>query len=358
MSDWAVTGDASGAGRYSLEVMRAAEVLARDMLAVRTGESVVITFDTESDARAAVSIGQAVFAAGGLPMLVQLAAPGGVGKAADPSLPLAALTGALAGADVWVELNNQWLLYSTPYEQAFQKNPNLRYLCLVGLDVDRLVRLIGRVKLRPLAAFLGRMAERTRAARHVRITTPGGTDVGFENAPEYPIACETGQADSPGAHFLVGQIAWSPRLETVEGVIVFDGSLVPPIGLLRHPVVLRVRKGRIERVEGGAEAARFEEWLRSFDDPNMWRLAHLAYGFNPGARLTGNILEDERIWGCTEWGIGYASPADVPPDGIPAASHTDGICLASSVWLDGVLVIDRGRVVEPELAQLAGEALP
>ncbi len=90
----------------------------------------------------------------------------------------------------------------------------------------------------------------------------------------------------------------------------------------------------------------------AFDAGKEFRLAHGCYGFNPGAKLTGNILEDERVWGCTEWGIGYLSPTDAPPDGIPAKSHCDGICLNSSVWLDGEQVLDRGKVVHPGLKLL------
>lgn len=128
------------------------------------------------------------------------------------------------------------------------------------------------------------------------------------------------------------------------------------MGRLAAPVTLRAAGGRVQKIEGGREAEEFASWLRSFDDENMFRLAHICYGFNPGARLTGNVLEDERVWGCTEWGLGYQSAADVPPDGIPAKSHTDGICLNSSVWIDGIQLLDRGKVVHPELEALAAAA--
>jgi len=39
----------------------------------------------------------------------------------------------------------------------------------------------------------------------------------------------------------------------------------------------------------------------------------------------------------------------------PAATHTDGICLNASVWVDGEQILDRGRSVHPELAELARE---
>ncbi|MCK9444513.1 MAG: hypothetical protein M0Q14_08305, partial [Tissierellaceae bacterium] len=36
-----------------------------------------------------------------------------------------------------------------------------------------------------------------------------------------------------------------------------------------------------------------------------------------------------------------------------AKSHVDGICLESSVWLDGVQILDEGKYVHPELKELA-----
>ena len=100
------------------------------------------------------------------------------------------------------------------------------------------------------------------------------------------------------------------------------------------------------KFEGGSEATVYEKWLKDFNDPQMLKLAHVDYGFNPGARLTGNILEDERVWGGTEWGIGNIG-------GAPGPSHSDGICLNSSVWLDGVQIMDKGQLLDPELKKLA-----
>ena len=54
-----------------------------------------------------------------------------------------------------------------------------------------------------------------------------------------------------------------------------------------------------------------------------------------------------------EWGIGYVSPFDAPPHGQDAKSHCDGICLDSSVWLDGVQIMEEGRMTDPYLKELA-----
>ena len=153
---------------------------------------------------------------------------------------------------------------------------------------------------------------------------------------------------------LSGQLNVVPRFDSINGTIVFDGALTPQFQLLKEPIKLTVEQGKILKIEGGKEAVQFKKWLSSFDDPNMFRMAHIAYGFNPGAKLTGNIVEDERVWGCTEWGIGYVSPLDAPPDGINAKSHTDGICLNSSVWLDDRQILNDGEVVDKELLSLLG----
>jgi len=36
-----------------------------------------------------------------------------------------------------------------------------------------------------------------------------------------------------------------------------------------------------------------------------------------------------------------------------AVSHADGICLDSTVWLDNTLLLKEGKVVHPELTELA-----
>ena len=82
-------------------------------------------------------------------------------------------------------------------------------------------------------------------------------------------------------------------------------------------------------------------------------MAHICYGFNPGAKLSGHCSEDERVWGCTEWGNGFQGMMYTGGEPRPAASHGDGICLNSSVWLDDEKIMEDGRLLEPELAEIA-----
>jgi len=337
---------------YEYELGKSADILMKEMFQLKAGETIIITADTESDERVVNAAARSAFSLGAKPMVIWLPAPYGVAKAADPMLPIDSLAAALCKADAWVEFNNQWLLYSTPFEIAMEKNKKLRYLCLVGMDADMMVRVIGRVDKKVLSEFLRKVTEMTEKAKHMRITTPSGTDLEFDNELKHKTTCDDGDASQPGMHMLAGQINWIPRFESINGKLVFDGSLIPPCGLLKQPIVMKIEKGKVVDINGGEQAIKFKAWLENFNDPNMFRLAHVCYGFNPGAKLTGNILEDERVWGCTEWGLGYLSEIDAPFDGINAKSHCDGICLNSSIWIGDEKIMDKGIVIHPELKKL------
>lgn len=336
---------------YEFELQKASDRLIKEILKVQIGETVLITADTLSDERVVNSTASSVHAVGGKPMVVWTATPSGVGKAADAELPVEALGAALAKTDVWIEYNKQWLLYSTPFEIAYENNKKLRYINLVEMNPDLMIRNIGNVEIILLAEFMKKFADMNKKAKKMKIKTPSGTDLSFELEPRHLISCDAGDASTPGIFMMPGQINVVPRFNTVNGTLVYDGSLVPPCGLLEQPIKMTIVNSTITNIEGGRQAEEFEIWLKSFDDPNMYKLAHIAYGLNPGAKLTGNIVEDERVWGSTEWGIGYVSLYDAPPEGQDAKSHCDGICLNSSVWLDDVQVLENGKFIHPELKE-------
>lgn len=338
---------------YEFELGKASDVLVNELLKLKEGETFVITADTLSDKRVVDATARAAFAAGAKPMVIWTSTPLGTGRMTDAWLPAEAMRAALKCADAWVEFNYQYLLYSETYDIVARENKKMRFLCLPAMHVDVFVRLFARVEPRPLAKFVTRIAEFTREAKHVRMTTSAGEDVEFDNHPDYPIFGSTGYADTPGTHMLAGQIGWAPAFDTVNGTIVFDGSLVPQIGIVTQPVKLTVKNGAVTKIEGGREATQWEAFLRSFNHPQMMRLAHVCFGFHPGAKLTGQIGEDERVWGCTQWGLGAVGTFLAPPKGVAAPSHSDGVSLNTSVWLDGHQIVDNGRVIHPELKELA-----
>ena len=340
---------------FSLEMGRAGRIIAEDMCKIMPGESVLITIDSISDPTPAEAVAQAAEALGANVMIAWHSTPNGYGKVADKRMP-EPLKAGIPTADVWIEFNTQWLLYSTAWTTAMN-NGKTRYLFLGGLDRYQINQCIAKLNIDLQKQFQNKVVELTRKSSKMRITSPAGTNVSFENDPTRPILNELG-AETPGAHFLIGQMGWAPIENSINGTIVFDGSFSgggeAELGILKEPIKLSIIEGRIVKVEGGEEARFVEKWLAEFNDDRMYNLAHISYGFNPGAKLCGLCTVDERIWGSTEWGIGYQGPMFGGAYG-DAATHADGICLNSTVYFEDEMLIKEGKVVHPELISIARE---
>lgn len=337
-----------------LELFKSAYKTVKEILRVKEGENLLITIDSISDFRVAEEMAKAGEALGAKVMVAWHSTPKGYGKATDPYLP-APLVAACPEADAWVELNNQWLLYGTAWERAVT-NGRTRNLMLGGLSTDQLIRCIGEVDIEAQIAFQEKVVEITRQANRMTIVNAAGTNVGFKNDPQRPFANEH-IADTPGGHFLTGQIGWAPKEDTINGTLVFDGAISgggeADIGVVSEPVIFEVEKGTITEIRGGKEATIVKRWFENLNDPKMYIAAHVCYGFNPNAQLGFATTEDERVWGSTEWGFGYQGPMYSGGKPREAASHIDGICLVCSVTADDQPITEAGEVVHPELIELA-----
>lgn len=337
---------------HDSELGNATQILARELVRVKPSDHVLIYTDSQSEWKVAEATANAVHAAGAKVALVWYPAPKGVGGDADRDLP-EPLTAAMRNCDVIIEFSKKYLLYSTPWRLAMQ-GKRARYLCLSGMTSEMIARCVGRVNVQALIQFQDKIAELTRNARRMRITTPAGTDIEFQNDPKRPVFTEGVVPEKPGDYMLIGQVDWAPIEESLKGTIVFDGSVWPPddLGLIANPIRLKVEKGKVVSIDGGREAKTLTKWLDGFSDPAMRNVAHISYGCNPGAKLSGLIVEDERVWGSVEWGLGYQGEGFLGKAG-PAKTHTDGICLNASIWMNGEQISSDGSYIHPQLADLA-----
>ena len=314
----------------AFELARGARKLIEDVMLIQPGEQVVVTADTSSDWRVVEATAQAAFAANATPTVVWYE------SRPDPVIePPPPVAGAIREADVWIEYAVAYLLHTEAYKRALEKG--CRYICLTGMDVEMMVRTITQVDYPKLIALSHALGGLVAKADTIRVTNPAGTDLrGVMGGRKIRYSGKL--ADTPGEPIMLGgQISWCPLEDTIEGTLVFDGAVWPPreIGILRSPIKLTVEKGRVTKIEGGAEAKVLERWFTSIGNPNIYRLAHYSLGLNPGVtRLTGRIVEDERVFGCIEFGIG-SQGVQIGGECWDSGGHTDGIVLNPSIYLDG-----------------------
>ncbi|MDH4208146.1 MAG: hypothetical protein OEV76_04660 [Anaerolineae bacterium] len=328
-----------------LELAAAARKVVEVAMPVKPGEQVVITADTSSDERVVWATAQAVYAMGATPSVIWYEAL--PNPCMDPPAPVAL---ALTVADVWIEFAVAYTLYSEAHGRAVAAG--CRHFCLPGMDVDMMVRTIGQVNYPVLEEMACALYELSHQAKEMHIASQAGTDLVVQTNPQAaPTFTQMGAGERGGySQILAGQSWFEELADTFDGTLVFDGALWPPaeLGLLQGPVKLTIDRGRIVGIEGGAEARTFQRWLDSFGDSAMYLVDHACYGFNPGVtRLSGNILEDERLFGCMQFGIGRAR--------LGAPSHTDGIVTGPSVWAGDVQLEAEGVYTHPRLVELCKE---
>ena len=334
------------------KLKEAASRLVNDILAVKAGESVAITCDPATDREMIKEIAQCIDADGAFPIILETYPPDGQTVLKDDELPVEVLSAALTAADVWIEINQRQLLYTTPFENALEKNDRLRYIVLAEIRPDVLIRTIGEVDVKQMKPLLLKIKELLEKSKTVRITSRSGTDVICELDDVHPICCGYGDGSVPGFHTMPGDVNIVPRFGSVNGKIIFDGTLTGWGILGGERTELIVKDGVIEEIRGTEAAEWFRNYLKNLEDPNMYKMAHVTIGLNPGAIFSGSTPEDERVWGVTTWGIGAVPAEDAPPHGQEAVSHCDGTCSESTIWLDDRKIMERGRLVDEELKKL------
>jgi leucyl aminopeptidase (aminopeptidase T) len=178
-------------------------------------------------------------------------------------------------------------------------------------------------------------------ARMARVRTPAGTDLTMSLEGRGAVAL-TGRVGGPGTFAAMpdGEAAISPVEGTTEGVLVIDHTM-DNLGLLDRPIRMAVRAGRVVEISGGASADQLRA-LVAGADAEATNIAEFAIGTNDRARLIGSMTEDKKYWGTVHVAIG---DNHVIGGTITSELHLDGLLLRPTVELDGVRVVDDGRLL-------------
>ncbi|MHB8917457.1 MAG: aminopeptidase [Desulfocucumaceae bacterium] len=318
-----------------IELMRGAKKAVEQCAAVKPGEKVVISTDTNK-MRIAEALAAATVAAGGIPIIVMITPPGVHG--AQPPAPVVA---ACREADVFFLPTSFSQTHTDARIEAIKNGARGATMCDVTEDALCTGAILGdfeecdRVG-RRLGAILAKTTE-------VRLTTARGTDIkGIVTGR--PVQYETGLFREPGQFgaYPDSEINISPIEGTAEGVIVADVRVMS-VGVTRtDPIIIRVKEGKIYDIGGGPSAEDLKTILADLRDETAYNIAEFAIGLNPAARLYATNLEDLGKLGNGHVGIGsnYSIGGKVK-----APCHIDAIFKDAVIEFDGKVVVDKGKVL-------------
>jgi leucyl aminopeptidase (aminopeptidase T) len=313
------------------ELERICEKIVAECVGLREGENCLLLRDFETTQLHRV-LEAAIRSCGAIPIVASLPETAYAGGYLAPRLQTAMTCG-----DV-VLINTREIFPHGPRRSATESGARLLSMCMVTDEMA----------LRALDLDYGQLSRVTRSAAdalsrssEIVVRTKAGTDIRMD-VTDRPVTHLDGLAQEPGKStgLPAGVVALSPVPDTAEGRVVFDGS-IHHIGLLREPVTVTVRGGRIETIEGGEQAESFRSTLAAADE-NAWRVAEVGLGTNPKATYVGNLVEDERVGGSGHMGFGRNTHLG---GDIESVLHTDATIRKPSIYLDGKPIVEEGRLL-------------
>ncbi|MDR0383318.1 MAG: peptidase M17 [Spirochaetaceae bacterium] len=338
----------------------AARIAVQEALRVKAGEQVLIISNPQRDAALiSMALYDAALEAGGKPLLVYQPcksqmdfAEAGVIAAFD-ALPEAVIS--ISAGKLGKDKKGIAAPYSyggKSYDHIFHLRQygekNCRAFWSPSVTAESFARTvpIDYALLKRRCAGIGDILDEAVSAR---VSAPGGTDIVIGLAGRKAKSDDGDfSAAGSGGNLPAGETFISPQNGTAEGVIVFDGSisLHDRDIIIRTPIKCVVEKGFVREITGGREAyelretvtlaarnaCRFEReggipaGLGEVYAKNANAIGELGIGLNPEARVSGNMLEDEKAFHTCHFAIGQNYDEDAP-----SLIHLDGLVKAPTI---------------------------
>ncbi|MCM3077616.1 aminopeptidase [Brevibacillus invocatus] len=183
-----------------------------------------------------------------------------------------------------------------------------------------------------------KVTELLSAASSVRIEKEGKS-LTFSIADRKGVP-STGMYVNPGesGNLPSGEAYIAPVEGTAEGQIVVDGS-ISGIGKIDTPLLLTIQNGRITGTEGESG----ERLLHILGEQDGRLLGEFGIGTNDKARITGVVLEDEKVYGTIHVAFGSNNTFGGT---IAAGVHIDLVVKAPDVYLDDRLIMKKGELID------------
>ena len=212
-----------------------------------------------------------------------------------------------------------------------------RCVTLPGIIKDTMERTLN-ADYNKIAKLSHKVAKVVSKGKKAQVTTPAGTDITMSIEGR---ACEadTGLVHKKGdfSNLPAGEAYIAPVEGTANGVIVVDGAMAGP-GLVTKPIKLFVKGGYAVKIEGGKNADLLKKMIEPFGMLAR-NVAELGIGTNYKAKITGSVLEDEKVLGTVHIAIGDNKSMGGK---VSVSSHLDGILLKPTLRIDGKIVMKDG----------------
>ena len=232
--------------------------------------------------------------------------------------------------DVILMPTTKSLSHTKARENASRKGA--RAASMPGITEDMMKRALN-VDFNKIRTINERLIAKLKNKNKIKITTIKGTEIEFNLEGRKWIG-DDGIYTIKGSfgNLPAGEIFIAPVEGKTNGTIIVDAS-VGGLGKVDKNIKIEVKNGFIEKIVGGKIAKQFQKLLKNKLYKNV---AELGIGTNYKARITGEVLEDEKVMGTCHIAFGnnkhFGGKVDVP-------FHVDFVIRNPRIHADGKLII-------------------
>jgi len=315
---------------HNLSIMKGARTAVETCMNIKPDETVLIVTDTGK-----VKIAEAfayASAALGAKTVISIMKP--MGQSGEE--PLKPIREAMKASDVVLIPTTRSLSHTDARREATKKGA--RIASMPGITEDMMSYGGLTADYKDIANRTIKIAKILEKGKNVEITTPSGTRLTMNIEGRAPIR-DTGLYHKSGdwGNLPAGEACLAPVEGTTQGTLVIDsmGKTV------KQPLTITIKNGWAQKFQG-PDATRLERLLESADK-NAYNIGELGIGTNPNARLTGVVLEDEKVLGTVHIALG--DNTSYVGGHTKSKIHVDGILLRPTMKIDGHLIMKDGKLL-------------
>jgi len=217
---------------------------------------------------------------------------------------------------------------------------NTRIATLPGITKESFIRGLS-ADYNEIAKISERVFKALASHKIAKITSPSGTCLTVElgNLPVQSI----GQITTPGAFSNLpdGESELAPKNANGELVVDRCGNTIT------EPTRISIKNGYIADIEKNESGKRFAQMIELSEkqdgNSNARFIAEFAIGTNPSARITGNLLEDEKVLGTCH--IAFGDNTSYPGGTNESILHVDTIVISPTIVLDDTIIMEKGHLL-------------
>ncbi len=217
----------------------------------------------------------------------------------------------------------------------------VRVATFPGITKDVMIRGLSAdyKKISELTSKLKKMLDDTEI---IRVTAKNGTDITLEVKGRAGFA-SNGLFHKKGqsGNLPTGEAFLAPVEGKSNGVFVVDGSMAG-IGMITDKnITIVVENGYATEITGGKEAKELLQILSKYGK-NARNIAEFGIGTNDKAKLSGLLLEDEKVLGTIHIALGDNKSMG---GNVHIPLHLDGVVKKPTVYFDDKMIMKEGKLL-------------